>query len=244
MSKAQILVIEDDEEMLENYSRLLKKIGYDCITEKDSIKALERLKKIQPDIIFTDLKMPGKDGFDVLAASRDINPDIPVVLITAYADIPTAVEAVKRGAFDFISKPFRQTSCNSDEKAKQKSCLMKQGDCGAVKAVSMDEIVGKSPAMQEVIEMISRVSDRRKYPYYRRKRDREGACARPFIQSLRHLKSFIPVDCAALPKTFLSELFGMKRAHLQEQIQASGLFEAPRRHLFLDEIERYRCQCR
>ena len=126
MSKAQILVIEDDEEMLENYSRLLKKIGYDCITEKDSIKALERLKKIQPDIIFTDLKMPGKDGFDVLAASRDINPDIPVVLITAYADIPTAVEAVKRGAFDFISKPFRQTSCNSDERAKQKSCLMKR----------------------------------------------------------------------------------------------------------------------
>ena len=244
MSKAQILVIEDDEEMLENYSRLLKKIGYDCITEKDSIKALERLKKIQPDIIFTDLKMPGKDGFDVLAASRDINPGIPVVLITAYADIPTAVEAVKRGAFDFISKPFSsdQLAIAIERALKQKIMsdenrrLREQ-----LRAVSMDEIVGKSPAMQEVIEMISRVSqtDANILITGESGTGKELIARAVHSRSLRHLKSFIPVDCAALPENLLeSELFGYEKgAFTGANTSKPGLFEAAHGGtLFLDEI--------
>lgn len=246
MSKAQILVIEDDEEMLENYSRLLKKIGYECITEKDSIKAVEDLqkKRFAPDVILTDLRMPGKNGFDVLADAREINQDIPVILITAYADISSAVEAVKRGAFDFIAKPFStdQLAIAIERALKQKFIsdenrrLREQ-----LKAVSMDEIVGKSPAIQEVIEMIRRVSqtDANVLITGESGTGKELVARAIHARSLRCLKSFIPIDCAALPENLLeSELFGYEKgAFTGANTSKQGLFEAAHGGtLFLDEI--------
>jgi DNA-binding NtrC family response regulator len=95
MSRFKILVIDDEEDALENYSRLIRKIGYDCATENDSVRAAENLASISPDIILTDLRMPVKSGFDILSAAREVDQDIPVILITAHASIPNAVEAVK-----------------------------------------------------------------------------------------------------------------------------------------------------
>jgi two-component system response regulator AtoC len=246
MSKAQILVIEDDEEMLENYSRSLKRMDYECITEKDSIKAVEELRKkrLAPDIILTDLRMPGKNGFDVLTDVREINYDIPVILITAYADISSAVEAVKRGAFDFIPKPFStdQLAIAIERALKQKVIsdenrrLREQ-----LKAVSINEIVGKSPAMHEVIEMISRVSqtDANVLITGESGTGKELIARAIHSRSLRHPKSFIPVDCAALPENLLeSELFGYEKgAFTGANTSRPGLFEtAHGGTLFLDEV--------
>ncbi|HSB34192.1 MAG TPA: response regulator, partial [Nitrospirota bacterium] len=94
MTNGRILVVDDEEEMIQNYSRIIRKLGYECIAERDSTAVAERIKQSKPDLILTDLRMPVKNGFDILTESRDVVPYVPVILVTAYADIPTAVEAV------------------------------------------------------------------------------------------------------------------------------------------------------
>ncbi len=244
MSKGKILVIEDEEEMLENYSRLLKKIGYDCIAEQDSVKAVEELNRLGPDVILTDLRMPGKSGFDILDASKEINPDIPVILITAYASIPTAVEAVKRGAFDFIAKPFssEQLEIVLERAIRQKMLAYENKQLKEqLRASSIDEIVGKSLAMQEVIEIIRRVSqtDANILITGESGTGKELVAKAIHARSLRKSMPFIPIDCAALPENLLeSELFGYERgAFTGASISKHGLFEAASEGtLFLDEI--------
>ncbi|MEW6738823.1 MAG: sigma-54-dependent transcriptional regulator [Nitrospirota bacterium] len=245
MNKGRILVIEDDEEMLENYSRLLKRMDYECIMEKDSVKAAEELSRLSPDVILTDLRMPGKSGFDILSASKELNPDMPVILITAYANISTAVEAVKQGAFDFIAKPFTSEQLRiAIERAMRQKTLTDENKQlkEQLKASSMiDEIIGKSPAIQEVIEVIKRVSqtDANILITGESGTGKELVAKAIHARSLRKPEPFIPVDCAALPENLLeSELFGYEKgAFTGANTSKPGLFEtAHGGTLFLDEI--------
>jgi DNA-binding NtrC family response regulator len=245
VNKGRILVIEDDEEMLENYSRLLKRMDYECIMEKDSVKAAEELSRLSPDVILTDLRMPGKSGFDILTASRGLNPDMPVILITAYANISTAVEAVKQGAFDFIAKPFTSEQLRiAIERAMRQKTLTDENKQlkEQLKASSMiDEIIGKSPAIQEVIEVIKRVSqtDANILITGESGTGKELVAKAIHARSIRKPEPFIPVDCAALPENLLeSELFGYEKgAFTGANTSKPGLFEtAHGGTLFLDEI--------
>jgi DNA-binding NtrC family response regulator len=245
VNKGRILVIEDDEEMLENYSRLLKRMDYECIMEKDSVKATEELSRLSPDVILTDLRMPGKSGFDILSASKELNPDMPVILITAYANISTAVEAVKQGAFDFIAKPFTSEQLRiAIERAMRQKTLTDENKQlkEQLKASSMiDEIIGKSPAIQEVIEVIKRVSqtDANILITGESGTGKELVAKAIHARSLRKPEPFIPVDCAALPENLLeSELFGYEKgAFTGANTSKPGLFEtAHGGTLFLDEI--------
>ncbi|MCL4456311.1 MAG: sigma-54 dependent transcriptional regulator [Nitrospirae bacterium] len=245
VNKGRILVIEDDEEMLENYSRLLKRMDYECIMEKDSVKAAEELSRLSPDVILTDLRMPGKSGFDILGASRELNPDMPVILITAYANISTAVEAVKQGAFDFIAKPFTSEQLRiAIERAMRQKTLADENKQlkEQLKASSMiDEIIGKSPAIQEVIEVIKRVSqtDANILITGESGTGKELVAKAIHARSLRKSEPFVPVDCAALPENLLeSELFGYEKgAFTGANTNKPGLFEAAHGGtLFLDEI--------
>lgn len=245
VNKGRILVIEDDEEMLENYSRLLKRMDYECIMEKDSVKAAEELSRLSPDVILTDLRMPGKSGFDILSASKELNPDMPVILITAYANISTAVEAVKQGAFDFIAKPFTSEQLRiAIERAMRQKTLTDENKQlkEQLKASSMiDEIIGKSPAIQEVIEVIKRVSqtDANILITGESGTGKELVAKAIHARSLRKPEPFIPVDCAALPENLLeSELFGYEKgAFTGANTSKPGLFEtAHGGTLFLDEI--------
>lgn len=245
VNKGRILVIEDDEEMLENYSRLLKRMDYECIVEKDSVKAAEELSRLSPDVILTDLRMPGKSGLDILTASRELNPDLPVILITAYANIPTAVEAVKQGAFDFIAKPFTSEQLRiAIERAMRQKTLTDENRQlkEQLKAFSMiDEIIGKSPAIQEVIEVIKRVSkaDANILITGESGTGKELVAKAIHARSLRKSETFVPVDCASLPENLLeSELFGYEKgAFTGANTSKPGLFEtAHGGTLFLDEI--------
>ncbi len=245
MHKGRILVIEDDEEMLENYSRLLKRMDYECITEKDSVKAVKELNQLSPDVILTDLRMPGKSGFDILDASKELNPDMPVILITAHANIPTAVEAVKHGAFDFIAKPFSsgQLKIVIERAMRQKTLADENRQLKEQLKASlmMNELTGKSPAIQEVIEIIKRVSqtDANILITGESGTGKELVAKAIHTRSLRKSKPFVPVDCAALPENLLeSELFGYEKgAFTGANTSKPGLFEtAHGGTLFLDEI--------
>ncbi|HSB35157.1 MAG TPA: sigma-54 dependent transcriptional regulator [Nitrospirota bacterium] len=244
MTNGLILVVDDEEEMIQNYSRIIRKLGYECIAERDSTAVAERVKQSKPDLILTDLRMPVKSGFDILTEARDVTPYVPVILVTAYADIPTAVEAVKRGAFDFIAKPFSsdQLAMAIDRAFRQKSLsdenrrLKEQ-----LRTASLCELVGKSPAILEVEEVIRRVAetDANVLITGESGTGKELVAKAIHARSLRKAGPFIPVDCAALPENLLeSELFGYEKgAFTGAATGRQGLFEtANRGTLFLDEI--------
>jgi DNA-binding NtrC family response regulator len=244
MFKGRILVIDDEEEMLENYSRLLKRIGYDCIVEKDSGKVTEGLKKFEPDVVFTDLRMPGKNGFDILAASKDFDPSIPVILITAYADIPTAVDSIQRGAFDFIAKPFssEQLAIVLERAMKQKRLSDENRKLKEkLKTCFKSEIIGTAPAILEVIALIGQVAETDANILI----TGESGTGKELVSKQIHERSnrrsgpFVAVDCAALPENLLeSELFGYEKGAFTGALTSRhGLFEtANGGTLFLDEI--------
>ena len=103
---ARILIIDDEADMLDNCRRILKRSGYDCLLLQESENLAQVLKEDSPDLILTDLRMPKKDGMSVLKEAKAMDPDIVVLLFTAYGTIKSALEACKLGAFDYIQKPF------------------------------------------------------------------------------------------------------------------------------------------
>ena len=240
----RVLVIEDDAQMLENYSRMLKRFGYDCILESSGDHALETLEGSMPDIILTDLRMPGSSGIDVISAVKRSNPDIPVVLITAYADIPTAVEAIKQGAFDVIAKPFTSEQLQIVLERALTQKLLKDENRRLreqLKGTSEIEIIAKSPAMREILALIGRISQTDANVLI----TGESGTGKEMVARMIHQRSpraampFIPVDCAAIPENLIeSELFGYEKgAFTGATTSREGLFEAANGGtVFLDEV--------
>ncbi|MGA2192723.1 MAG: response regulator, partial [Nitrospirota bacterium] len=105
-TKIKVLVIDDEEDMLENCSRIIRRLGYECITLSDSSDAASLIGAETPYIILTDFAMPTRNGLDILRLAKEISPDTIVILISGYATIPAVVEAMKEGAFDYLAKPF------------------------------------------------------------------------------------------------------------------------------------------
>ena len=106
-TKATVLVVDDEEFMRDSVSALLEEYGYSVMVSPDAAQALETLQQNSIDIILTDIKMPEITGIELLEKIHDMNPDKPVILMTAYAELDTAVDAIRKGAFDFIIKPYR-----------------------------------------------------------------------------------------------------------------------------------------
>ncbi len=102
----KVLIVDDEPEALENCRRILSRLHYDCLTESDPCRALDVLQRERPGLVLTDLRMPGLDGIDVLNAAKRLDPDVQVVLLTAFATVQTAVTSMRQGAFDYLSKPF------------------------------------------------------------------------------------------------------------------------------------------
>lgn len=106
MGTGKILVVDDEIDALDNCRRILSRLGYECMTESDPLRAIERIQHERPELVFTDLRMPVLDGIGVLAETKRVDPNIGVVLMTAYATVQTAVECLRRGALDYILKPY------------------------------------------------------------------------------------------------------------------------------------------
>ena len=243
--KAKILVIDDERDMLENYSRLLRRMGYSCTTESDSEAALKTIERLQPDIVLADLKMPKKDGFEILRFCKGLDPEMIVIMITAYATIENAVKAVKEGAFDFIPKPFSLeqlrlvieralTQKRLEEENRNLSRQLKE-------ILGFQNIIGKSPSMQAVFQMMDKVTktDANVLIVGETGTGKELIARAIHANSRRFARPFIPIDCASFPEHLLEdELFGHEKGAFTGAYRTKkGLFEvADGGTVFLDEI--------
>ena len=242
----RILIVDDEKDMLVLLRRIIsEKTDLQLVTESDSVTALELFKKQPFDLVIADLKMPRMDGIKLLEEVKKINPNVLVVIMTAYGTIETAVEAVQKGAYDYITKPFRKERILLTINKVMKWREMVRENLALRQALeerdSFSCMVGASPVMKEIFEQIRQVAPTTATVLI------TGASgtgkellARAIHQnSLRSSNKMITVNCTAIPEQVIeSELFGhVKGAFTGAWKDKRGLVEeAHQGTLFLDEI--------
>jgi two-component system response regulator PilR (NtrC family) len=245
MSSYKLMVVDDEESMRSFLSIMLKKEGYDVSTFSTGEEALEFFKAESADIVMTDLKMPGMGGVALLKELKALDPNVAVILMTAYASVDSAVEAMKAGAYDYFTKPF-----NIDEiklhlkralrlkKLEQENILLKK-DINS--RYGFSNIIGTSPLMVEVYELITSVADTRTSVLISGESGtgKELVARALHTESERRDKPFVTINCGAIPENLLeSELFGHKKGAFTGAVKdKAGLAEmADGGTLFLDVI--------
>ncbi len=241
----RILVVDDEQGMRDFLSIMLKKEGYDVVAAENGEHALKAIHAEIYDLVITDVKMPKVDGIEVLRTVKEISPETVVIVITAFATTDTAVQAMKLGAYDYITKPFKVDEIKLIiQKALEKRHLRKENlllrrEIAA--RVGFENFIGKSSAMQKVFSLIRQVADTKSTVLISGESGtgKELVARAMHYSSLRKDKPFVTVNCGALPETLLeSELFGyMRGAFTGATSNKQGLFEAANGGtIFLDEI--------
>jgi DNA-binding NtrC family response regulator len=243
--KEHILLVDDDETFQAVTRSLLRDSGYEVTTCGDVDAAEEALKEREFDLLLTDLVMAGRDGISLLGFARSLRPSLPVVMITGFASVSSAVEAMKAGAEDYLTKP-----CSSDELLlKIQRVLEKQHDKRELVRLRAEvsdrftfgNIIGRSPSMRAVFTLIEQVAETDATVLIQGETGtgKELVAKAVHYNSLRKERPFVSVNCAALSETLLeSELFGHERGSFTGAVkQKLGRFElANKGTLFLDEI--------
>ena len=240
----QVLLIEDEESIRRVMSRILKEENdqYQITEPVDGKQGLDLLFKIQFDLVLCDIKMPKMDGIEVLKKANDEMLNIPFIMLTGHGNIETAVEAMKLGAYDFISKPpDLNRLLNSVRHAVENKSLRSENTKLKNKVAQKYLIIGESFSIEEVKRMISKVAstDARVLITGENGTGKELVAQQLHQQSERFKENFIEVNCAAIPSELIeSELFGHVRGAFTSAVKdRSGKFEAAHNGtLFLDEI--------
>jgi DNA-binding NtrC family response regulator len=241
---SRLLIVDDELHVRESLSRWFIEDGYEVEASEDAKEALSTLSKKNFDVVITDIKMPGMDGVELQKRIKEVAPSVAVILITAYASVQTAVEALKEGAYDYITKPFDpehlsrivEKAC-SQKKLKEENVVLKERIAQAVPQL----IVGKSPAMQHVFDLVEAVAPTDTTVLI----EGESGTGKELLARLIHAKSercfgpLIALNCGALPEGVLeSELFGHEKGSFTGALsRRKGKLElADGGTLFLDEI--------
>jgi two-component system response regulator AtoC len=241
----KVLIVDDERDMLTNCTRILRRCGYECLTADTSAQGLVLVGTAHPDVVLVDLRMPGKSGIDIVKTVKARYPDIEVVLMTAYATIETAVDAIKQGAFDYLPKPFTaeqlQAVIRRTLRQKQLTAATLRLKGELVAAPDAGDMMGESEAMLALRESIRKIASTEATVLITGESGtgKELVARRLHQLSRRHALPFVPVDCAALPESLLeSELFGHEKgAFTGASIGRPGLFElAHTGTMFLDEV--------
>jgi len=238
----KILIVDDELNMRLVLQAMLKKEGYDVTTASDGLEALKILKSGQMDIVVTDLKMPKLDGMGLLDRIIRDYPSTPVIIITAHGTIATAVDALKKGAFDYITKPFEQDELKHVIQKAVKTRRLDE-DEALLNPDDIDRygILGSSNRMIEIFETIKRVAPTTTTILI----TGETGTGKELIARAIHRNSprknnpFIKINCAAIPENLMeSELFGYEKgAFTGAATKKQGRFElAHKGTLFLDEV--------
>lgn len=245
MPQGKILIVDDKANIREVLSAILMEEGYEVVASSNANQAMEEIATVLPDIIITDIRMPGMDGIDFLKAIKEMDMNIPVVLITAYGSIESAVEAIKIGAYDYLTKPINHEKLKIIiQRALEKRKYILENKYlrqELQEKYSFCNIVGSSKKMEKVFEMIKTVSNTLSTVLI------QGASgtgkeliAKAIHQSSqRREKPFVGINCSALSEGLLeSELFGHERGAFTGAIaRKKGRFElAHGGTLFLDEV--------
>ena len=244
---ARVLIVDDERKMRRVLQILLEPLGLESVPSGSGEEALDLFRAEKFDLVLTDLKMPGMSGIELLSALRALDPDVPVVVLTAHGTVQTAVEAMKQGAFDYILKPFDVQTIeliirNALElrQYRQENRFLKDKDQGPPTTV-FENLVGGSAVMQAIYELIRQVAPAKTAVLITGETGTGKELVARAVHNLspRCDKLFVPLNCAAIPQDLLeSELFGHVRgAFTGAQMERTGKFElADGGTLFLDEI--------
>lgn len=241
----KVLVIDDDLIIREMLDTFLTKDGFHVITASDGLEALQILKNESFDIILTDLVMPNMSGIELLKEAFTLKIDSPFIMMTAFGTIQTAVEAMRLGAFDYITKPFNLNELSiiikralKVSRLQAENILMKKQ---LKKKYAFEGLIGDSIQMQAVYEMIEKIADTESTVLI----TGESGTGKELVARTIHYNSsrssypFVPLNCAAIPKDLLeSEIFGHEKGSFTGAIHTRiGRFELARGGtLFMDEI--------
>jgi DNA-binding NtrC family response regulator len=240
-----ILVVDDEEIVRESLCSWLKEDGYQAESVEDGFKALDIIKKKPWNVLFVDLKMPGMDGLEVMRRAKALQPEVPIVIITAYATVNTAVEAMKEGAYDYLVKPFNPEEISLIiRRLIEKQALLKENIFlrkELKKQFYFQDLISKSRKMQDIFELARTVAKSTSTILILGESGtgKELLARAIHLESLRADTPFVSVSCAALTETLLeSELFGHEKGAFTHAIsQKKGKFEmAHGGTIFLDEI--------
>lgn len=242
---AKILLVDDEPSILSVLCTVLRSEDYDVTSAADGQQAIELLKNGDFDLVISDIRMSPVNGMDILKLVHQERPDVSVIMLTAYGSVETAIEALKLGAFDYVTKPFKvdellitvQRALSYRNALNENATLKEQLQT----RYQFDNIIAESPAMKNVCDMIRRVAptDTTVLIYGQSGTGKELIAKAIHAYSLRSKKNFLPVNCAALPEPLLeSEMFGhVKGAFTGATSDKEGLFEAANGGtIFLDEI--------
>lgn len=243
--KSTVLIIEDKESMANMLGQTIGAEGYKTLIARDGSDGIRLVNDERVDLVITDLKLPGKDGLEVLRAVKEKNPLIPVILMTAFGSIETAVAAMKEGAYEFLTKPFDTDHllvlikrALENQKIITENILLKE-EFG--RELGFPKIIGKSQALEDVSRNIQKVAPAKTTVLLL---GESGTGKELFARALHHLSQrkdspFVAINCAAIPRELLeSELFGHEKgAFTGADYRRIGKFElADKGTIFLDEI--------
>jgi two-component system response regulator AtoC len=240
-----ILVVEDKDSMAEMLKETLESEGYKVISALDGTEGMRYLKGERIDLVLTDVKLPQKSGIDILKASKEENQLIPVIVMTAYGSIEIAVEAMKMGAFDFITKPFDTDHllmlikrALENQKLLTENILLKEE---FRLKFGFPRIIGRSEKIADVAQMVQKVAPTKTTVLLL---GESGTGKELFARAIHNLSNrqsypFVPINCAAIPRDLLeSELFGHEKgSYTGADAKKLGKFElADKGTIFLDEV--------
>jgi two-component system response regulator AtoC len=241
----QILVVDDDNAMRQMLASLFADQGYGVLEAASAGEAVDRARECEIDAVLSDIRMPGRSGIELVGELRRVRPEAPVVLMTAFGSIDSAVDAMRAGAFDYITKPFEpEAVLITLERALERRVLEEENRQlrrAVSRTASFGDLIGTSPAMGEIFALIRKVASGRSSVLI----SGESGTGKEVVARTIHFhgcradKPFVPINCTAIPEGLLeSELFGHVRgAFTGAHASKRGLFEkANGGTLFLDEI--------
>lgn len=237
-----VLVVDDEANILKVFAARLERHGHSVLTSPTAEEALDKLENEDVDILLSDYLLPGQSGMDLLTIVRDSYPDLPVIMMTAYGSIEMAVDAMKQGAYDYLTKPVDyHEMCLLIDRALNERHLIPSEQPQVDRQSEFGGMIGADPQMQEVFDTIRRVANSRATVLI----EGESGTGKELIAralhytSIRETAPFIAINCTAIPETLLeNELFGHEKgsytgAHRRDK----GKFEAADGGtLFLDEV--------
>jgi len=244
-SNRSVLVVDDDRAMCELLVSLLEEQGYAAISASDAESALEQLRERDFDAVLSDIRMPGRTGIELLGSARELRRDLPIILMTAFGSIDSAVEAMRAGAFDYVTKPFKRDEILVVlERAFERRALEEENRRlrrAVDQTTSFGDLIGASPAMREIFALVRKIGGTQSSVLITGESGtgKEVVARTIHFSGSRASKPFVPINCTAIPEGLLeSELFGHVRgAFTGANTTKQGLFEtANGGTLFLDEI--------